>query len=148
MTWTGFGFNGKTEIVFTGSKMNSEDYQLILEKHLLPSAQQISGRGWIFQQDNARIHTSRSSTGWFRKNNVRVLDWASRSPDANPIENLWGILAQRVYEGGRQFSNISQLKQAITCEWSRIPLELLQNLNNSVSERIAKIFTRNGAFIN
>ena len=41
------------------------------------------------------------------KENVHFVDKASNPPNvsqARPIENLWGILAQKVYEGGWQAS--------------------------------------------
>ena len=45
----------------------------------------------IFQQDNASIHTSKLTKDWSKTKNIDVLDGSAKSPNLNPIKNLWGI---------------------------------------------------------
>ncbi len=40
-----------------------------------------------------------------------MMDWASMSPDLNPIEHLWSILKRKVEE--RMVSNIHQLHDVV-----------------------------------
>ena len=40
-------------------------------------------------------------SGIFEKKQVKVLKWPARSPDLNPIQNLWSILAAKVYANGK-----------------------------------------------
>ena len=53
---------------------------------------------------------------------INLLDWPSKSPDLNSIENLWGILVRKVYSNGRQFDCFPQLKAEIVKCWDEIPL--------------------------
>ncbi|CAF3449138.1 unnamed protein product [Rotaria socialis] len=89
----------------------------------------MDGSDWIFQQDNAPNHRAKPSS----------------SPDLNPIENLWGILARKVYAGGKQFRTKEQLKTTITKSWEEISIEQLRALVESMPERIFEVIKLNGA---
>ena len=144
MYWGAFGYNGSTELVEVKSRSNSLDYQNILKNHLIKRGSKLGGRGWVFQQDNASIHASKSTTDWLKTKNVGVLDWPSRSPDLNPIENLWGIIARQVYGHGRQYSCLKDLKVAIQTAWTNISLETLRNLIGSMKHRIFQVILGGG----
>ncbi|KAG3001110.1 hypothetical protein PC128_g16898 [Phytophthora cactorum] len=42
---------------------------------------------------------------FFEEQEINLLDWPARSLDLNPIENLWALLARKVYPNGRQYAN-------------------------------------------
>ncbi|TKR73972.1 hypothetical protein L596_021207 [Steinernema carpocapsae] len=86
----------------------------------------------ILQQDNASIHTSRSTKQWLDIKNIEVLDWPARSPDLNPIKNLWRILVRSVYANGNQYRTVEELKNAILKAWNEVPTEVLLNLARSM----------------
>jgi transposase len=50
----------------------------------------------LFQQDNARIHTTRVTMDYLEQNNINVLPWPSKSPDFNPIEHIWDQVDKRM----------------------------------------------------
>ena len=54
-----------------------------------------------------------SITKYLLEQKIRLLDHPASSANLNPIENLWGFIVTKVYEGGRQYSAISELKNAI-----------------------------------
>ena len=64
----------------------------------------------------------------------------------NPIENLWGWLARRVYLNNKQYNNIDELKAAIKKEWKLIDLGFLKTLIGSMSTRIFDFTKANGSY--
>ncbi len=144
MVWGAFGSAGKLELAVLDGRMDSSRYQAMLNTHLLPFGPAVGGPNWVFQQDNAPCHASKATMEWLRSKNIGLLEWPSRSPDLNPIENLWGILVRRVYVNGRQFENVQSLKEAILKAWDEIPRETLQKLVDSMKDRMFEVIRKNG----
>ena len=68
-------------------------------------------RFW-FQQDNTRPHVSKTTMSFFVANSVKLLDWPPYSPDLSPIQNMWSILKEILYNG-QSFSTKEQLWRKI-----------------------------------
>ncbi|CAF3248556.1 unnamed protein product [Rotaria socialis] len=145
MIWASFGWGGKSSICFVDGRMNAKGYREVLKKHLIDIGSCMGGSDWIFQQDNAPIHRAKVNLAWFKSKKINVLPWPSLSPDLNPIENLWGILARKVYSGGKQFRTKEQLKTTIIKSWEEISIEQLRALVKSMPERIFEVIKLNGA---
>ena len=73
----------------------------------------LRGEGLIFQQDNTVIHKASITKKYLLEQKIRLLDHPASSPDLNPIEHLWGQIVEKIYERGRQYSAISELKNLI-----------------------------------
>jgi transposase len=143
MVWGAFSYNSKLPICFISTRMNSEKYLELLEDVLIGHIDINATEDIVFQQDNASIHVSKQSKAWFAERDIPLLEWPACSPDCNPIENLWGILAGMVYANGRQFDNISSLKAVIQECWAKIDMATLQKLSDSMPNRIFQVI-RNG----
>ena len=140
MVWGAFCYGKKTTIAFMKGNWNAQKYQEILEEYLLP----IKDSFEIFQHDNAPVHTAKTTLEFLEVNEIELLEWPPYSPDLNPIENLWGILTQDVYRAGRQYSSVTNLKDAIIKAWENLDQELLQRLINSMSSRIDNCISEHG----
>ncbi|KAE9045847.1 hypothetical protein PR001_g4799 [Phytophthora rubi] len=80
---------GRQERRCTGLAAGVAEYIYTVSEFLLPYAHFNYGTDFTFQQDNASIHTSRETMAFFEEQEVSVMDWPARSPNLNPIENLW-----------------------------------------------------------
>ena len=113
MVWAAFCAKGKSNLCYKTGKLNSLVYLQILHDYLLKFKSDHFGAAGTFQQDNAPIHSSRVTKAWFQVQRINVLEWPPNSPDLNPMENLWGIMAQEVYKNGkRQFNGLQELQEA------------------------------------
>ncbi len=144
MIWCCFSREGKSSVHFVDSCMNSESYTRLLSAALIPYTESKFDGNYIFQQDNAPCHRAKNTQIWFEMNGIDVMSWPSRSPDLNPIENLWGMLARIVYEGGKQYNSISDLKSSIISSWERITTEYLENLIDSMPKRMDAVLNSRG----
>lgn len=148
MLWAAFSMEGKTHLLKCDGRMNSEKYINMLETELIAFTDDQMDGDFIYQQDNASIHVSRQSRAWFAEKEIDLLDWPACSPDLNPIENLWGILARRVYANGRRYSTVNELYVAVCHAWREIPQTIIDNLINSMEKRIFEVIKLGGKQLN
>ena len=86
----------------------------------------------------------------FAKSKINLLDWPSRSPDLNPIENIWYLLERKIYENG-QFRTKSELKTAIEAAVEDINLnrkKVIIDLIKGMGSRLVKVIEKKGNIIN
>lgn len=146
--WGGISSLGKLDLVFTSNHVDSEEYQGILDDALIPFLRRHRTKKLVFMQDNASTHSSHTTRSWLFEHNVTVLEWPARSPDLNPIENVWGQLAGLVYAHNKQYESIRDLRAAIATAWRQIKLPYLKSLYSSMNKRVADVIERKGRAIN
>ncbi|EFP00390.1 hypothetical protein CRE_01407 [Caenorhabditis remanei] len=145
MVWGAFCNNKAVALKFVTCKMNSVDYQATLQSGIVPFFSRGNRKKThIFQQDNAAIHKSGATMNWFATKKIKTLDWPANSPDLNPIENVWGLLARAVYRHGKQFQTVSDLKDTILDEWNKLQPSYLQSLTDSMSNRLCQVIQNFG----
>ena len=97
--WGAFSY----EVINT--RLNAAGYQQLIGNELIKLKTRYNNI--IFQQDNAPIHVARSTMKRVESHNINV--FLPLSPDLNPIENIWRLMARDMYAGGKQFSNVYKL---------------------------------------
>ncbi|GFT74085.1 trimethylguanosine synthase [Trichonephila clavipes] len=85
--------------------------------------------------DNATCHRTLAVQDCLDGEGIQRLVWPARSPDLNPIENVWDALGRQV--AGRNYppTNKNTLIRALTEEWDKLPQQLLDNVVQSMAER-------------
>ncbi|KAE9098573.1 hypothetical protein PF010_g15505 [Phytophthora fragariae] len=144
MVWAEFSSQGKSPLVVLTGRQNSDDYVYTVSEYLLPFAHQNYGIDFIYQQDNTSTHRSKRTKEFFAEEDIKVLDWPSKSSDLNPIENLWSIMSRRVYPNGKQYDSMPQLKAALFEAWNSIPTAMLVSLIESMPRRCVEVLDKKG----
>lgn len=147
MVWAAFCRHGKSDLVILNGKQRSDNYIGTLNNHLLPFSDRFYKQNYIFQHDNASIHTSKKTKKWLEEQKIDVLEWPALSPDLNPIENIWGILVRRVYANGQQFTTRETLIEMLQKVWNEIEPEILVTLIESMKNRCKVILEEKGGKI-
>ncbi|KAF0710331.1 hypothetical protein AaE_012585 [Aphanomyces astaci] len=144
MIWGGFSSMGKTELAFLEGAQTADKYIDTLSDYLLPFGHEMYGGRFVFMQDNASIHRARVVTEFLDEQDIMVFDHPALSPDLNPIENVWGVLAREVYLNGKQFGSVDELKAAIKREWAKISQDYLLKLIKSMPKRCVHVIQAKG----
>ena len=145
MVWGAINFSFKIDLVIMEGKFNSIKYCEMLGDNFICKAHNFQGNNFIFQQDNASTHTSKYTREMLEEENINTLDWLARSPDLNPIENVWGMLTQIIYKNSRSYKKKKEdLKNAINEAWKQLPQSYFQDLVCSMKKRLREVIKQDG----
>lgn len=111
-------------------RKDSKGYCEIIDHGFLPVAAEVFG-GQItleFQQDNFQTHIYGYIINWINFNTVYTIPWPAKYPDINIIENVWGVLARRVYARVRKFKDVEGLVVVVREQWGLINTLYVQKL--------------------
>ncbi|GFX66373.1 transposable element Tcb1 transposase [Trichonephila clavipes] len=127
MVWAGIIINGRT--CLHGVANGTMTGQRYIDEILLPHVRLFRGADCL------------DSEG------IQRLVWPVRSPDLNPIENVWDALGRQV--AGRNYPPTSKntLIRALTEEWDKLPQQLLDNVVQSMVRRVECCITLHGGHI-
>ncbi|GFX73059.1 transposable element Tcb2 transposase [Trichonephila clavipes] len=129
MVWAGIMINGRTRLhVVANGTMTGQRY---IDEVLLPHVRLFRGAvgdKFVFMDDNATCHRTFAVQDCLDSEGIQRLVWPARSPDLNPIENVWDALGRQV--AGRNYppTNKNTLIRALTEEWDKLPQQLLDNV--------------------
>ncbi|GFV50714.1 transposable element Tcb2 transposase [Trichonephila clavipes] len=148
MVWAGIMFNGLTRLhVVANGTMTGQRY---IDEVLLPHVRLFRGAvgdKFVFMDDNATCHRTLAVQDCLDSEGIQRLVWPARSPDLNPIENVWDALGRQV--SGRNYppTNKNTLIRALTEEWNKLPQQLLDNIVQSMVRRVECCITLHGGHI-
>ncbi|GFW26392.1 transposable element Tcb2 transposase [Trichonephila clavipes] len=148
MVWAGIMINGRTRLhVVANGTMTGQRY---IDEVLLPHVRLFHGAvgdKFVFMDDNATCHNTLAVQDSLDSEGIQRLVWPARSPDLNPIENVWDALGRQV--AGRNYppTNKNTLIRALTKEWDKLPQQVLDNVVQSMVRRVECYITLHGGHI-
>ncbi|KAA6392789.1 MAG: putative Transposable element Tc3 transposase [Streblomastix strix] len=128
-------------------KVNAESWCELLQSNILPEIHRNHGDAFIYQMDNASVHKKKEVLEFLKKIGLKFLDWPALSPDLNPVENLWALMARRVYADGMSYSNETQLWDGIQRAAASITPEEVKPFVASFRSRLCDVLKRAGRYI-
>ena len=142
--WACFAASGQGFIYIFNENLNGKLYNKIVRENVPASADRVLPEGVqrYFLQDNAPTHNSDEVKQTLFNAGIIKMEFPPYSPDLNPIENLWSILARRVEK--QTAETMEELQDIVEDEWNKIEVETLQNLANSMPTRCAAVIAAGG----
>lgn len=146
--WGWISAQGPGELSFIPTRANSVNYVEVLNDVMLPTVRNVYPAEDVseisFVQDNCPIHRASVVREWFSNHpEIKVIPWPARSPDLNPIENIWGLMVQR-WEA-RDERCTEQLKSHCMELWDSLRgTNICANIVASMRRRLISCIEANG----
>ncbi|GFU00328.1 transposable element Tcb1 transposase [Trichonephila clavipes] len=121
-------YSGVGRHVVANGTMTGQRY---IDEVLLPHVRLFRGAvgdKFVFMDDNATCHRTLAVQDCLDSEGIQRLVWPARSPDLNPIENVWDALGRQVAGQNYPPTNKNTLIRALTEEYDKLPQQLLDNV--------------------
>lgn len=146
LIWGCMTYYGVGDACWITGTMSSDDYLSILKDYVAATRDwyTMDRSAFIFQHDNASIHTAGIVKAFFAKSNTTVLKWPVNSPDLNPIEHLWAYIKYQLDQLPEAPTSVDELWERFQDIWASIPHDLLHELYDSMPTRIRTLYNNKG----
>ncbi|GFX67199.1 transposable element Tc3 transposase [Trichonephila clavipes] len=134
MVWRAIAYDSRSTLIVMHGTLTSQRYvDDIIRPHVEPFLNGLPGA--IFQQDNARPHTSSVAQDFLC--HFQTLPWPARSPNLSPVEHVWVQLKRQM----PSCHFINHLELAVQDLWARLPQDNIRCLINSMPDRVVACIT-------
>lgn len=136
----------KMEVIANVShNFDSRKYLRILQQ-VVPAIKN-NNPNMIWMHDNVRFHRTNEIEQFFEQHRVQKMKWPPQSPDLNPIENIWGLISQKlnamIDDDGDATTPEELFERVVLCA-GQISEETFKNLYNSLPNRWQLVIEKAG----
>ena len=141
IVWAGFSKYGRTSLVGITGYFNQHADRSIIDAHILPCKRDIHRDSALFtlQEDNCGPHRAKSIATYLYSKSINRMQWPSESPDLDSIENMWGIMKQKLRNQTVFPSNPNELFSILSHIWHNMPDSYFYNLVSSMPARVKMV---------
>jgi transposase len=146
LVWAAISENGISSLFFAKQQQainGSTYFNECIVKRLMPFINKHHLKEKVlFWPDLASSHYSKIVTRYLDENNVEFVDRQfnpQNCPQARPIETLWSLLKNMVYDKGWEATNIDQLQRRITQKMKEIDIKVVQAMFSGIRKQLRKI---------
>ena len=145
MVWAAISESGKSQIIRFNGNITARRYQNEALGHGLLPFVNTHAHQMQYMHDNAPAHRAIATRNWLHNNNIQVFGpWPSKSPDMNPIENLWAQMETAIQGRANRPRNRNELWQAVRQEWANINMFDIRRLVLSMRRRCTALMQAGG----
>ena len=101
---------------------------------------------FVYVDDNARPHRARIVQDYMADETIERMEWPAKSPDLNPIENVWGTMKQRLSRRLLPEHSMDDLRNMLLEEWDNISTRMIRMCIASMPRRIQACIDANGGY--
>ncbi|GBL88218.1 hypothetical protein AVEN_117801-1 [Araneus ventricosus] len=95
-------------------------------------------------EDNGRPHRARLVQSYLECETIPKMTWPARSPDLNPIDNVWDMLGRLIAGRSLPPGTLHELQQAFLQEWVLLPQQAINDTIASMLHRCQACISARG----
>jgi len=130
MIWACITCFGVGDMCWVEGNMDADYYEEVLRDYVIASRKwyKMDPATFMFQHDNARIHTTDNVNDYLSDARINVMEWPANSPDINPIERVWARIKQRLFRYPTRPANLHELFDRVEDIWASLPVSFIEKL--------------------
>ncbi|GBN61939.1 Transposable element Tc1 transposase, partial [Araneus ventricosus] len=133
MVWGAISYDSRSTLAVIPRTLTANLYvSLVIQPVVLPFMNSI--QGGVFQQDNARPHTTVVTQHALQS--VDMVPWPTRSPDLSPIEHVWNIIVRQLQRHPQPALTVPVLTDQVQQLWNSISKTDIRHLYDTMHARL------------